>query len=321
MRTKGWAKQLNRQSERWNVVELLIPERDPFVFDQVRGRLPGLEKLCLTIESPPCCRVFYRCASTEGGLPDLMIGLCCGSSLMAPTYKAQLPRFHRCRMHRATSTLLSPRRLLFVGYETHCSGESILSFAPIAHHRLSSFKIEGPSHFDTLRLLTSPNLRQLRVDLELHDIEILSSFLTRSSCRLQNIWLWNIDDEKFLHCLPLLSTLVSLKITTCQDFLTDRLLSRFTHDLTVFPKLQTLDIDVDVELWASPGLLKEMILSRCLGLDGRDVRLETFRLVYKPDLDSDEDETGLMALASELNPLIALRMVKFEISPDSETWA
>jgi hypothetical protein len=69
--------------------------------------------------------------------------------------------------------------------------------------------------------------------------------------------------------------------------------------------------------------MREMILSRCLcSGDSTDVRLQTFRLVYKPDEneDEDEDDTGLMPLASELEPLLAHSMVEFRTGADSTQW-
>jgi hypothetical protein len=91
----------------------------------------------------------------------------------------------------------------------------------------------------------------------------------------------------------------------------------------VLPKLQKLDIDVLLEYWGAhdwtENLMREMILSRCLRSgNSTDVRLQIFRLVYKPH--EDEDDTGLMALAAELEPLLAHSMVEFRISADSTTW-
>jgi hypothetical protein len=62
-----------------------------------------------------------------------------------------------------------------------------------------------------------------------------------------------------------------------------------------------------------------MILSMCLRFgNSTDALLQSFRLVYKPH--EDEDDTELMQLAADLEPLLAHSMVKFRISADSITW-
>ncbi|KAJ7666152.1 hypothetical protein DFH06DRAFT_1186075 [Mycena polygramma] len=43
----GMRKEVIRHCERWSVVEICVPECDPYVFDEVRGRLPCLTKLYL----------------------------------------------------------------------------------------------------------------------------------------------------------------------------------------------------------------------------------------------------------------------------------
>jgi hypothetical protein len=62
-----------------------------------------------------------------------------------------------------------------------------------------------------------------------------------------------------------------------------------------------------------------MILSRCLRFgNSTDALLQSFQLMYKPH--EDEDDTGLMQLAADLEPLLAHSMVKFRISANSTTW-
>jgi hypothetical protein len=91
-------------------------------------------------------------------------------------------------------------------------------------------------------------------------------------------------------------------------------------DRAVLPKSQTLDIDVDLQDWQAHerthSFLEQMILSRCLGSgDSTDIRLQSFRLVYRPH--KEGDDTGMIPLASAIAPLLASSTVAFEISPES----
>lgn len=220
-----------------------------------------------------------------------------------------------------------------ISYYAPRSGEAILSHPPIFLRRLRSLKLEGEGDLDVIRLLELPSLRVLRLEVKrrTNDVEILIEFMNRPEFHLESLFLWMIKSQQLLLCLPFLTSLVTLKVRTCEEFLTEELLLRLTHDPTALPNLRKLDIDVDLqhphELDFTNISLREMILSRCLGAGtgaARNVCLEVFRLVYKADdedEDDEEDDQGLTALALELAPILEPRMVEFKISAGSERWA
>ncbi|KAJ7359359.1 hypothetical protein DFH08DRAFT_409435 [Mycena albidolilacea] len=323
---KADVEELIRHCERWGAVELLIPESDPHMFDEVRGRLPNLSKLCLDFEAED---PFVVKSFTDA--PQLKeVHLIAGSgSVVLPWHQltnltCQYFTDIECvNILRQCSALVECR---LIAFDTDRSMNSNPSFSPIVQHQITSFKIHGTSNTYALRFLELPSLRVLELELESTpvegDVEILVSFLSRSGCQLEHICLWEATDQDLLRCIPFLASLVSLEIRTYHVFLTDDVVRSLTNR-AVFPKLQKLDFDVSLQDWRThdwtEGLMREMILSRCLcSGNSTDVRLQTFRLVYTPD--DDEDDTGLMPLASELGPLLAHSMVEFRISADSTQW-
>ncbi|KAJ7687788.1 hypothetical protein B0H14DRAFT_3054786 [Mycena olivaceomarginata] len=264
-------------------------ERDPHVFDEVRGRLPNLSKLCLDFEAEDPFVVESFAVAPQLKEVHLIAG---SGSVVLP-------------WHQLTN--------LTCQYFTDIECVNILrQCSALVECRLISFDTD-PSHYVlqnprnsntyALRFLELPSLRVLELELEsTHvegDVEIL----------LEHICLWEATDQDLLRCIPFLASLVSLEIRTYHDFLTDDILRSFTNR-AVFPKLQKLDFDVSLQDWRThdwtEGLMREMILSRCLcSGNSTDVRLQTFRLVYKPD--DDEDDTGLMPLASELGPPLPIQ--------------
>ncbi|KAJ7359355.1 hypothetical protein DFH08DRAFT_931903 [Mycena albidolilacea] len=298
--------------------ELLISESDPHMFDEVRGRLPNLSKLCLDFEAKD---PFVVESFTDA--PRLKeVHLIAGSGSVVLGVHGTNSPISLVNILRQCSALVECR---LIAFDTDRSMDSIPSFSPIVQHHITFFKIHGTSDTYALRFLELPSLRVPELELKPEgDVEILVSFLSRSGCQLEHICLWEAADQGFVRCIPFLTSLVSLEIRTYHVFLTDDLLRSFTNR-AAFPKLQKLDFDVSLQDWRThdwtESLMWEMILSRCLcSGNSTDVRLKTFRLVYKPDEDEDEDNTGLMPLALELEPLFAPSMVEFRISADSTQW-
>ncbi|KAJ7485267.1 hypothetical protein FB451DRAFT_1392033 [Mycena latifolia] len=293
-------------SSRWSVVEIALPDEDPFAYNEVRGRLLCLKKLCLTIYSSDLVESFKDApllteAYLMSGADDPAVIL--PWNQLTKLTCEDFTDTQCVELLRECSALVD---CFFVGHDTPRSGASILeSVPPVVQRHLTSLKIEGVADLDALRLLELPALRLLRLEIQnaigqRDGTEILRTFLTRSSCYLETLCLW-----------------------TYNEFLTEQLLHRLTFDLAVLPALKTLDIDVDLQYHFTPFypadvFMEEMIHSRCLGLNGRSVTLETFRLRYKPN--DDGDETGLMELASALETLVAPRIAEFKIGADSEFW-
>ncbi|KAJ7666171.1 hypothetical protein DFH06DRAFT_1470368 [Mycena polygramma] len=319
-------KELNRQCERWKFVELCVPKRDPFAFDEVRGRLHCLEKLYLNfeIDCPHLVASFAEAPQLKevrlnsGSLDPLSYSL----SALLPWHQLRSLTLEDyagvdcIEILRQCSTLVD---CSFTGGGVKRSGELILSLPPIVHHCLTSFSIRGAADLDTIRLLELPSLRVLELEFghmtSLHDAGLLVLFISRSRCQLETLILWRVDDDALFWCLPCMPSLVTLEIRTA--FLRDQFLHWFTHDLAGLPNLRKLDIDayIDSVAWTGGDSMREMILSRCAGIGvARGVLIETFRLLYKP---SEEDETGLTALADELRPLLPA-MKEFDIRSDSE---
>ncbi|KAJ7359347.1 hypothetical protein DFH08DRAFT_769263 [Mycena albidolilacea] len=300
----GDVKEIIRHCERWGAVEFLLPENDPHVFDEVRGRLPRLEKFCLNLEyqTPHVVQSFAEAPQLKN--LSLLSGNLELGSVVLPWHQLthltceDFTDVECVDMLRQCPALVECH---LIGYDNDRSMDSIISFPPIVHDHLTCLKIHGTSHMDLIRLLKLPCLRVLKFSFQHFasdsDDGILVSFLTRSRCRLERIWLWNATDLSLLRCVPFLTSLVTLEICSHNVFLTDNLL-RSLSDRAVLPKLQKLDIDVLLEYWGAhdwtENLMREMILSRCLRSgNSTDVRLQIFRLVYKPH--EDEDDTGLMA--------------------------
>ncbi|KAJ7740050.1 hypothetical protein DFH07DRAFT_943861 [Mycena maculata] len=281
------ARQIIRHCERWGEVDLIVPAGRPLVFDPEVYLVSGLSDTVIVV------------------LPwHQLTKLTCEGFRTIECMEI----LHKC------SALVD---CYLVAHEIQRSRAD----APMVHHQLTSFNIQGTSNLDTIHLLELPNLSHLQLELDESDLEILDSFLTRSCCRLQSICVCGISEQGLIRCLPLLSSVVTLEIRTCNLLLTDTLLNCFAFDLTVLPRLRMLDIDVDLQcppsnpwFWTY-GLMKTMVLSRCLGLSGREVLLDVFRLVYKPE--DDGDQTTLMPLAAEVGLLMG-RMTEFQISPASD---
>ncbi|KAJ7431333.1 hypothetical protein FB451DRAFT_1489159 [Mycena latifolia] len=248
--------QINRHCERWSGW-IALPDEDPFAYNEVRGRLLSLKKLCLTIYSSDR-GVFQGRASPDGGLYDVRSRRPRGSLPWNQLTKLTCEDFTdtQCvELLRECSALVD---CFFVGHDTPRSGASILeSVPPVSQRHLTSLKIEGVADLDALRLLELPALRLLRLEIQnaigqRDGTEILHTFLTRSSCHLESLCLWLIDDQDLLQCMPLLSSLVTLEVRTYNEFLTEQLLHRLTFDLAVLPALKTLDIDVDLQYHFTP---------------------------------------------------------------------
>ncbi|KAJ7666163.1 hypothetical protein DFH06DRAFT_1295311 [Mycena polygramma] len=327
-------KELNRQCERWNIVELCVPKRDPFAFDEVRGRLHYLEKLYLSfeIDCPHLVRSFaeapqlkvVRLQQTGRGREPLSYPI---SSLLPWHQLTSLTLDEYfgvdcIEILRQCSALVD---CFFMIFNAKRSGESILSLPPIMHCCITSFSITGAAaDMDIIRLLELPALRVLELEFghttSLDDAGLLVLFISRSRCQLETLILWAVDDDALIRCLPCMPSLLTLEIRTyLWVFLRDQFLNWFTHDLTVLPNLRKLDIDasIDTAAWTGCDSMREMILSRCAGIGvARGVLLETFRLLYKP---SDGEEAGLIALADELRPLLHA-MKEFDIRSGSKIW-
>ncbi|KAF8187019.1 hypothetical protein K438DRAFT_1936688 [Mycena galopus ATCC 62051] len=321
--------ELNRHCEQWRAVELFIPTCDLFLFDAVRRRLPCLTKLCLILELgfPYVSESFAEAPQ----LKEVYLIADSAESVVLPWH--QLTKL-TCESFTDIECVAALRRCpaivdcSFAVRNLKQSMESITSLSPLVHGCITSLQIRGTSNLDIIRLLTLPSLRVLRLECACfpdNDVEILVSFLARSGCYLESLCLWFGNDQTLLRSLPFLASLITLKIRTCEVFLTEDIL-HLLKDHAVFPNLRRLDMDIDLQDWQAhdwtDGLMREMILSRCLASgNSPGVPLETFRLVYQPNGDDtddeDEDATGLMVLASELHPLLASRMVEFEISPNS----
>ncbi|KAJ7666157.1 hypothetical protein DFH06DRAFT_268466 [Mycena polygramma] len=325
-------KELNRQCERWSIVELCVHERDPFAFDEVRGRLHCLEKLYLNLEMD--CPHLVGSFAEAPQLKEVRLN---SGSLDPLSYPlSSLLPWHQLKsltlegyvdvdcieILRQCSALVD---CCFIGDDAKRSGDAVLSLQPIVHDHLRSLKIIENSNLDAIRLLELPSLCIFELEFEhpaFHDdAGLLVPFISRSRCQLETLILWRVDDDALIRCLPCMPSLVTLKIRTYEwEFLSDQFLNWFTHDLAVLPNLRKLDIDAHIESAAWTGdSMREMILSRCAGIGvARSVLLETFRLVYKPN-EYYEDETGLTALADELRPLLPA-MKEFDIRADSELW-
>ncbi|KAF7360327.1 hypothetical protein MVEN_00762200 [Mycena venus] len=317
--------EIKRHCERWGAVELRIHENDPRVFDDVRGRLPCLEKLylCLEFEPPHVVesfadahrlkQVFLEAGTTELGSVVLpwhqLTSLTCMyfSDIECVEILKKCPALVDCCL---------------IGCSTDRSMELMKVFSPIVLRRITSLTLCEATVLDTLRSLELPSLRDLQLELgEDGDVEILVSFLTRSSCQLESICLWQVDDQDLLRCLPVLASPVTLEIRTCNQLLTDDFF-RLLKDRTILPKLRELDIDVNLTNWPTrdwtDSLMRDMILSRCIGCENLSDHLEVFRLLYKPP--EGEDAPELLAFASELDPLLSPQMLEFEISANSDHW-
>ncbi|KAJ7666172.1 hypothetical protein DFH06DRAFT_268807 [Mycena polygramma] len=325
-------KELNQQCERWSIVELCVPECDPFVFDEVRGRLHCLEKLYLNfeIDCPHLVESFAEAPQLKvvrlnsGSLDPLLYPI---SSLLPWHQLTSLTLEEYIDVNcieilRQCSLLVD---CCFSGDDAKRSGDSILSLQPIVHHHITSLNISENSNLDTIRLLELPSLCVLELELgrttAVDDAGLLVLLISRSCCQLDSLILWRVDDDALIRCLPCMPSLVTLKLRTHEwEFLGDQFLNWVTHDLAVLPNLRELDIDacIGVAAWTGDSM-RGMILSRCAGIGvARSVLLETFRLVYKTN-EYDGDETGLIGLADELRPLLPA-MKEFDIRSDSKLW-
>ncbi|KAJ7185635.1 hypothetical protein C8R46DRAFT_1061268 [Mycena filopes] len=324
--------------ERWTAVEIIACDQVPFAFDQVRGRLPLLTKFCLDFDSAE----IFECFAEAPLLKEVYIVGGIGSdpdAILLPWHQLTSLTCEGLSDLECQEILRRCPALVACSFlaERDRAGAAILSHPPIVHHQLRSLKFaEEDGNLDVIRLLELPSLRLLSVEVSSgadDDLGILRQFLARSRCQLESLSLHIITHQHILQCLPLLTSLVILKVRTYNDFLTDTLLHRFTDDPTVLPNLRKLDMDVDLQYshrwdFTTPAL-RGMILSRCLGGGigaARNAYLETFRLVYKTneyEYEDDDDEFNLelVALADELTPLLAPKMVEFRISADSVRWA
>ncbi|KAF8187015.1 hypothetical protein K438DRAFT_1835481 [Mycena galopus ATCC 62051] len=150
------------------------------------------------------------------------------------------------------------------------------------------------------------------------------TFLARSGCELESFCLSLGDDQTLLRCLPFFGIPRHSQNSNVRG-LSDRQHPPFVQG----PRggSEWPDMVVDLQYWRAhdwtDGLMREMIFSTCLASgNSLGVPLERFRLVYKTNDEGEKNEhdTGLMVLASELHPLLAPRMVEFEISPNSVRW-
>ncbi|KAJ7778292.1 hypothetical protein B0H16DRAFT_882954 [Mycena metata] len=314
--------------ERWTAVEILISHRDPFAFNEVRGRLLCLTKLSLYLDSSDTFDSFAEAPLLQ------QVHITGGINL--DTVSILLP-WHQlttltCELFDDVECLEILRQCAalvdcsLISYDATRSGETILSHPPILLRRLRSLKLEGEGNLDVIRLLELPSLRVLRLEVN-NDVEILARFMDRPHFQLESLCLSMVEPQQLLLCLPFLTSLVTLEVRTYEEFLTEELLLRLTHDPAVLPNLRTLDIDVGLQYPHGPAInsLREMILSRCLGSGSgaaRNVCLETFRLVFRADDEEEEDGDphGLMALTAELGPILEPRMVDFKISAGSDRW-
>ncbi|KAJ7778314.1 hypothetical protein B0H16DRAFT_1846483 [Mycena metata] len=310
-------KEVMSQCERWNTVELVVNKGNSF--QEVRGRLPCLTKIHLTVLNPHPYNSFAdapRLTHVSLLAHDLI-------SIILPWHQLTNLVCEGFTDVACVKTLQQCPALIechFIGRNKPRSMKEILSYSRVVHQCLNSFQLDGTSALDTLRLLESPSLRVLKFSIEnfSQDPQILPSFLTRSRCHLETLCVRQIDSTDLFRCLQPLSSLVTLEITTSRRFITDEFLRWFTHDSTVLPNLQKLVLDLDLTAWwNSPdwdhSLLQEMVLSRCLASGiSRDVRLQTFRLLYTPNRNGGSDR--LVELATELAPLLEPHMAEFTIS-------
>ncbi|KAJ7778317.1 hypothetical protein B0H16DRAFT_1503042 [Mycena metata] len=320
-------KELSRHSERWGAVELLIPRQGHYLFDEVRGRLPCLTKLCLNLKSES--ELVIESFAEAPRLEQLYLI----SGLYSVTFV--LPWHQLTTLTCENFTNVECMEILqlcealvdcsLIGKPTRISMGLNLS-TPIARQHLTSLRAEGMVTQRILQNLELPSLRDLQweVDYFGHSLEILLSFLARSHCRLRNICLWLIKGKDLIQRFtPFFTSLVVLEIKTFEEFLNDEFLRWFTHDLEALPNLRKIAMDLDLQDWRAQNwtveLMREMIQSRCPGFTAsRSVCLDTFRLVYRPD--KDEDDTGLLHLAAEFKPLLDPKMIEFTISPNSKNW-
>ncbi|KAJ7033668.1 hypothetical protein C8F04DRAFT_1103762 [Mycena alexandri] len=312
--------ELKSHCDRWSAVEVVIPEGRSRLFNDVRGRLSSLTQLCLELETKCTVESFAEAPRLE------RLHLISGAdsiSVLLPWHQLTRLTCEDLTDLECINTLRNCRALIdcdFIGYDTLRSRETILSFPPIMHPYITSFKIYGEATVDALRLLELPSLRIFEMDVE-DDCEILISFFARSHCQLESLCLKRIEGQHLIRCLPFLTSLVSLEIRTGHELLDHQLLRRLTYDSTVLPNLRSFDLNLDLRWYdrtVTEGSMRDMILSRCLGVDApRSARLHTFRLVYQND---GEDDAVLVELAAELKPLVDPKMVEFTISPDSNEW-
>ncbi|KAF8187023.1 hypothetical protein K438DRAFT_1835492 [Mycena galopus ATCC 62051] len=293
--------------EQWREVGVIISNHNHHLFEDLRGRLPHLAKLCLHL-GPNLPHIVESFADAPE-LKEVHLGAGGHTSVLLPWHQLTKLTCQGFTDIQCITILRQCQALVdccFIGHamihDPQRSHGSITSLSPILYHCIVSFEVQGTSDFDTLRLLTLPSLRVLGLELTTRaypdydtDVEILISFLKRSACRLENISLCMCDAQTLLRCSPFLASLITLKIQTCEVFLTDDILRLF-RDRAVFPNLR-----------------------RCLASgNSPGVHLDAFRLVYTPHRDGDA--TGLVILASELQPLVAPSMAEFQVSPDSNEW-
>ncbi|KAJ7185622.1 hypothetical protein C8R46DRAFT_383373 [Mycena filopes] len=321
----GVVKEVIRQCERWNAVELVVSEDNHFL-NEVRGRLPCLTKLFLCIDPAHFVEAFAD-APKLTHVSLLATHPSARPMIVLPWH--QLTSLHCDGFGSAASVDMLRQCPALVDFRFQFLDTGLLmepsTLTPVVvHDRVTSFKISTILIPLVLQRLTLPSLRSLHCEIVhfINGLDMFLPFLDRSRCQLEILRLHYTSSADLLHCVPRLAALTTLEIHTHGEFLTDEFLHWFTQDSAAFPNLRTLDLELALDYifyeeapcWEDRRM-REMILSRCLGSGiPRNVCIQTFRLLYSPD--NVGNYTGLTKLATELTPLLKPCMVEFTLRPD-----
>ncbi|KAJ7017211.1 hypothetical protein C8F04DRAFT_1406123 [Mycena alexandri] len=187
----------------------------------------------------------------------------------------------------------------------------------------SEYDLPEDNIIPTLTFLTLPNLNRLKLEGK-STLEGVLSFLSRSSCTLDNVHLnlGNYSSEERVSCLVAFPTLSTLHVTLPHDDKegNDHFLDILTSTTpTLMPQLQTLSIFA-VEQRINYFLLIQMLRSR-RALEGPAV-LHTFRLELEEDPECSDAISWLPGpLEGEAFERLIMDGLKFKIEwANSTLW-
>ncbi|KAJ6553663.1 hypothetical protein B0H10DRAFT_2124802 [Mycena sp. CBHHK59/15] len=276
---------LMRHSSQWEDVELRLP--DPSEFHQFKGYFPSLKRIVLehavSPSNPPVISFM-----DAPGLASVQLSLGCAlDPIVFPwsqltTVKCEYLRVDDClRLLRQTTRIVDLTVYLK-------EGGSQIEHAPFSLPSLRSLHLlREECHMDLLQHLTLPALETLSISFENEDITRFLSFLSRSSCPLQQIIFdaWPFDQVELVKCFEAMPSLQELKLWRPQYF-TDSFLLQLADPTALLPNLKALELNHVYPIQFTMPALASMLSSRWHS----PIRLESFRTVlHKGSTETDPE--------------------------------
>ncbi|KAJ7267506.1 hypothetical protein C8J57DRAFT_1327903 [Mycena rebaudengoi] len=256
---------LMQHSPQWEDVELKLPWITEF--HQFKGNFPLLNSLAVSHPRPPPsnCPPVTAFADATPRLARVQLAVGCGlHPVVLPWPRLRVLRCESLHVEDCVRLLLQTKQVVEVTlYLTEAParnsdpGPFVLS--SLRHLHL----LREERHLDLLEHLTLPALETLSISFEHHDIPRFISFLSRSSCALQQIIFdaWRFNEGELLQCFAAMPALTELKLWRPQYF-TDAFLSQLADPATLLPMLRSLELHHVYPIQFTMPALVGMLVSR-----------------------------------------------------------